>query len=496
MFCSTLPRLAKELARRWSQFSLPILLGMFALVLMSVPSGMQAQQLTGTISGTSYDQSGAVVPNATVTLKNEGSSDTRQSTSNSQGFFNFAAVQPGSYSVSVEAPGFRSWQEKGITVTQGASLTIPNIKLEVGATSQNVEVVTAAESVVPTDTGEVATTLNSALVDELPLQGRDAGELIKIMPGMAFTNGLSQGSSFSDRTVSSNSGPVGAYSSNGTQPNGAMAYMYDGANLVDPGNQGTQIANINSDMTSEIKVLMSGYDAAYAKGPVVFQAFGKSGTAQFHGEGYLYARNNVLNAEDSFQKSQGIGKVDAYEYYPGGNVGGPVLIPWTRFNKNHDKLFFWVGYEYMRQQPAGTLWQTFVPTPDMRAGNFSPASLAALPGTVSSHYANITAVPNGYPGGIIPSSAFDPEALAILKTYPAANVDPATHNGNNYQFLDQSPQNRWELSEKVDYAPTQNTKLTVSYAYQKENGSASGSGMVGTGFLTSLSLAADRADHL
>src|SRR5947209_6581695 len=123
--------------------------------------------------------------------------------------------------------------------------------------------------------------------------------------------------------------------------------MFDGANLVDPGNQGTQIADINQDMTAEVKVLMSGYDAAYAKGPVVFQAYSKSGGAQFHGEAYLYARNSILNSEDAYQKSQGIPKPDSHQYYPGGNIGGPVLIPWTNFNRERNKLFFWFGYEYM-----------------------------------------------------------------------------------------------------------------------------------------------------
>jgi len=95
---------------------------------------------------------------------------------------------------------------------------------------------------------------------------------------------------------------VGAYSSNGTQPYGAMAFMLDGANLVDPGNAGTQIANINQDMVSEVKVLMSSYSAEYAKGPVIFQAFSKSGGNAFHGEGYLYARNSALNSVDAYRQ--------------------------------------------------------------------------------------------------------------------------------------------------------------------------------------------------
>src|SRR5947209_13709782 len=134
------------------------------------------------------------------------------------------------------------------------------------------------------------------------------------MPGMAMTNGLSNNSTFSDRTVGTNSGPVGSFSANGTQPNGAMAFMLDGANLVDPGNQGTQIANINGDMVSEVKVLFSSYGAEYAKGPVVFQAFSKSGGANFHGEAYLYARNGIFNSEDAFQKAQGIKKPRSEEH--------------------------------------------------------------------------------------------------------------------------------------------------------------------------------------
>jgi hypothetical protein len=182
----------------------------------------------------------------------------------------------------------QGWQQTGIVLNQGDNRTLPNIALQVGKQTQQVEVVSSAEALAPVDTGEVSTTLNSHMVDNLTLTGRDAGELLKIMPGMALASGLNNGNNnagFGDRVVSTNTGPIGSYSANGTQPNGAMAYMLDGANLLDPGNQGTQIANINSDMTAEVKVLMSGYDAAYAKGPVVFEAFSKSGGSQFHGEG-------------------------------------------------------------------------------------------------------------------------------------------------------------------------------------------------------------------
>ena len=136
----------------------------------------------------------------------------------------------------------------------------------------------------------------------MSLGGRDAGELLKMMPGAAFTNGGTQGSGFNPKVTGTNTGPVGNYSLNGTQPYGSMAYMLDGANLVDPGNAGTQIANINPDMVSEVKVLTGSYGAEYAYGPVIFEAFSKSGGKNLHGEGYMYARNSTLNSWESYTK--------------------------------------------------------------------------------------------------------------------------------------------------------------------------------------------------
>ena len=408
---------------------------------------MFGQQITATLNGTTYDQTGAVVPSATVTAINQASGDKRVTVSNAQGNFTFSALPPATYTVDVSAPGFKTWREKNIVLAQGDNRTLPNIVLHVGENAQQVEVVSGAEAVAPTDTGEVSTTLNNHMVTDIAIQGRDAGELLKIMPGVVPNNGLNQGSSFTDRVVSSNNGPVGAYTADGAQPYGSMAYMLDGANLVDPGNMGTQIANINQDMTSEVKVLSNSYDAEYAKGPIIFEAFSKSGGAQFHGEGYLYARNGVLNAVDSYVKSQGSTAGSEHYYYPGGNIGGPVILPFTKFNHNHDKLFFWTGYEYMAQTPQPSVYEFFVPTSQMRQGNFSSSYLSSLGSQVAGSYPVAVQVPcalsasgapvgagcasatnpNGVslPGGIIPASMMDPNSLALLKLYPQPNVDPS-----------------------------------------------------------------------
>jgi hypothetical protein len=206
------------------------LAGLLGAVLALSGLSSNAQQLTGTISGTAYDQTGAVVPKAKVVLKNEASGDERDTVSGNDGHFVITAVQPGSYSIAVSATGFSSWQENGIVMSTGDSREVPNIKLNVGGNSTQVNVVAGADVIVPTDTAEISTTVNQEMINDFPLQGRDAGELLKIMPGMALNNGGSQGSGFNDKLVGTNNGPVGAYSSNGTQPYGTMAFMLDGAN--------------------------------------------------------------------------------------------------------------------------------------------------------------------------------------------------------------------------------------------------------------------------
>ena len=167
-----------------------------------------------------------------------------------------------------------------------------------------------------------------------------------------------------------NNGPAGSFSANGTQPYGSTDVYLDGANLIDPGNAGTQVANINQDMTDSVKYLSASYGAEYAKGPAVLQAFSKSGGQKFHGEGYIYARNTAVGyANDWYNKNQQLRRTNRTAltpqsfYYVGGNIGGPIFFP--HFNHNRDKLFFWAGYEYMDQHPYNSpVSQMNVPTTD------------------------------------------------------------------------------------------------------------------------------------
>jgi hypothetical protein len=466
-------------SRNRARFSALAVLSLFPVLLLAllafVTPSASAQQLTGTLSGTVYDQSGAVIPGAKVVLKNQASGDVRTAVADGSGRFVITAVQPATYSISVSAANFTSWQENDIVMSTGDTRDIPNIKLGVGGVATKVEVIGGGAAVVPTDTSEISTSINEKMIDSFPLQGRDAGELLKIMPGMALNNNAGGAqSTFNDKIIGSNNGPVGDYSSNGTQPNGTMAYMLDGADLVDPGNFGTQIANINQDMVGSIKFLSSDYSAEYAKGPSIFQAFSRSGGQQFHGEAYLYTHNAALNSVDAFTKAEGGTNAAQSYYYMGGNVGGPVLLPFTHFNRDRNKLFFWGGYEYMKQQPAGSIINYNVPNSCQLQGDFSNTTCSVAPGAINAwpkFYDQLTQnVPAGGTQTSFPTSDIDPNIGGILALYPKPNQTPSAGNGYyNYRYANTSPQNRWEATGKLDYAISDNTKLTGSYTYQHEN---------------------------
>jgi hypothetical protein len=319
------------------------------------------QNVSGSLAATVSDPSGAVVAHAKVVLRNEATGADRETVSNGSGFFNLPAIQPGSYTLTVSAPGFEVWQRTNIVFNQGESRTLPDVTLQVGVATEHVAVAADAEAISPVDTGESRQTMNATLVSQLPTQGRDAAELIKIMPGMGMNRGLSQ-SGWSSLVTQSNSGPVGQYSANGTQPYGGLTVTMDGANLVDPGNMGTQVANINKDQTAEVTLLNSAFGAEYAKGPVTFEAIGKSGTSHFHGALYLYGRLSALDSTDSYTRSYGGMKPTYSAVYPGGEIGGPLLIPGTGFNRKRDKLFFYIAPEGMNQVPQLITYAYFLPT--------------------------------------------------------------------------------------------------------------------------------------
>jgi len=463
---------------------LPVLVIACYLFCLSGTS-VKAQNANGTLTGTVADPSGAVIPGATVIMKNDQSGDERRTVSNNDGFFAINAVLPGDYSVTIQAQGFEAYTRKGVHFDLGDKRNLANIALKVGAATDTVTVTAATEQLTPVDSGEKSTVIGQKQLQDIAMVGQNAAEFIKILPGFAMTNtGTANGASFNGQVQNTGAGPVGSFSPNGLRV-AALDITSDGAHTVDPGCNCGQAVNNVVDMTSEMKVLTSNFGADNAKGPVVISAVGKSGGNQFHGEAYIYARNGVMDATNAFNNSEGTNpatglkvapKPDTSFYYPGANFGGPVILPHTNFNRNHDKLFFFVAYEYYKQTVqdlSHDVFNSVVPTPAERNGDFSAASLNSYFGSTlgAQGYALGAATSNKSIGvnGIIPASQFSPIGVNMFaKLMPQANVNPIQNNGYNYISSTTHSDNMWQFRPRVDWSINDNTKLFVSYNTQRD----------------------------
>jgi hypothetical protein len=453
------------------------LVGILFLALWA--ANVQAQSLFATLTGIVSDSTGAVVPGAKVTLRNEESSSTRDTVTDNDGYFTFASVSVGNftYEITVEAKGFSTYKGTGIALIGGDKRNL-NITMALGSTSETVTVAGTADLAVPVDSGEKSSVLTTKELENYIQVGSNAAEYIKIMPGFGIQNGTSNKANYTGETIGINgNGDAGsqsplnnAYSYNGLPAN-TLDITADGAHVSDPGCNCDTPVNPNAEMISEFKVLSSNFSAENQKGPIVISSVAKSGGTQFHGSAFFSARNYDLNANDALFNSEGLSRPQNKYYYPGGTIGGPVLIPKTNFNKNRDKLFFFTGYEYYYQVLDTGLLTATVPTAGMRTGNFSPSEINMLgtkdasggpPGQLNALGLKLC------PGGICPPSAMNPNTVALMNLYPLPNANPNANGGFNYANAEIFNQNNWQWMTRVDYNISDNTKLFVRYNLQHE----------------------------
>jgi hypothetical protein len=444
-----------------------LLLGLALCVSLVVGAPAALAQTTGsaTLRGTVKDPAGAVVPSASVTLVNEGTKEERKATTNDEGGYVFSAVTPGTYTVKVEAGGFKTTTQSGISVETSSTRGL-DLSLEVGQANETVTV-TTEQNQLETETGAKENTITAKQIENLSIVSRSALELLRILPGVVAPDNTALESIAFGGGANANS----QYHVNGLRGEQNNVTI-DGSRMIDIGsNNGTTIT-ANPDMVQEVKVQTSNYAAEHGSSAVQISATTKSGSNAFHGSVYDYIRNYRFQANDRSNSINGIERPKSKYQYPGGTFGGPLLLPFTKFNRNRDKLFFFVGYERYYQQVDEGSGLFRVPTLKERQGDFSEALAAGQNVTVPAGCTAGGVVGNNNdnsdvaPGGNLAPCA-DPFGKALLNLFPAPNR-AAAYGGNNYVYSVLRPNNRNQFTSRFDYNISDRTRLYVRAAREYE----------------------------
>ncbi|MGH9607052.1 MAG: carboxypeptidase regulatory-like domain-containing protein [Terracidiphilus sp.] len=441
-----------------------------------------AQQTTGTVSGVVQDKTGAVIPGASVVVTNLDNNSQRKTVSNGTGEFSVPGITAGlRYQVRVEMPGFTTWQSQPFPLHPGDRISFTDIRMQVQTASTQVTVeATDNQSIKPLDTPERSDVITAKDLATLAIEGRDATELIEMLPGFAMVENQVNNQGPNNAVVGM-SGPTGSYSANGAGPTG-LAAILDGVSITDIANNTGTVQMIDQAMIQNIKATTSTFSAEYAKGPAVLNANTKAGGTSYHGAAYLYTRNTVLNANDWYNNYLQQSRPPGTFYYPGGNLGGPLWIPGTRFGPHNKKLFFFVGYEYYNQNYSPETLGSWVPTMSERQGDFSQQSLnTELCGARPDGKQNLNSVqpmcdtlnyqPNGpsIANGIVPQSAANSSGAALVNWLPLPNADPfVNEQGYNYVQPVVQTQNGSILHARVDFDLNDNNKFYATYGRQAQ----------------------------
>lgn len=434
-----------------------------AIVLLALMSSKAvfAQITTATVVGTVTDRSGAVVPNASVTITNTDTNLTRAARTNSSGQYRFDLLPIGHYALEVTASGFKKFTQTGIVLTLNQTATV-DVGLDLGSITETITI-TGAPPVVNTSSAEVGTTVESEQIVNLPLVNRNVYDLLELTPGFQHQEMDQKTLGIQQQLTFMNGGADGGI--------GSTSYYLDGGlNMTGVRNTGNAIPN--PDAIQEFRVQTNSFSAIYGrtKGTVV-NVLTKSGTNDLHGSAFEFVRNTIFNANDWGNQSA---TPPFHRNQFGGTFGGPL-------KKN--KIFYFLSYDGLRQitpnfrnnivvpysncgasVPASQCVGT-APGAGERAGDFSsdlPAGNNKKTFTISDPIAGGTP----FMGNRIPANMLDPTAQYIIaNVVPLANqFDPITGRQDMWQGLvAPTPNNYDEGLGKVSLQLTKNQMVEGSY---------------------------------
>jgi Carboxypeptidase regulatory-like domain/TonB-dependent Receptor Plug Domain len=424
--------------------------GILALLgLVAALFTVQAQTITGSLSGRVADQQGGGVPNATVTVTEPSKKINITAKTGAGGDFSFAGLLPGTYTLSVEATGFKKLQRTEISLNANDKLATGDLTLELGAVTESVEI-SATAALLQTESVERSAAITGKQIENIEVNGRNPLDMAKLVPGVSFTTGSSY-------AVGNSGTGANIFVVNGARPSQNQLTL-NGIGNVDTGNNGGMNVSVSTDSIAEFKILTGSYQAEYGRSVgAQISVVTKSGTDDFHGSGYWYHRHEGLNADSFINNTRGLPRPLFRYNDPGYTVGGPIFIP-KLLERTRHKAFFFFSQEWQKQLSPNAAKNQIVPTALERQGDFSQ-SVDNNNRLLSSLGVAIKDPLNGqpFPNMLVPKTRIYAPGQALLNLYPAPNT-PQTSNFNyTSQVPGQSP--RRETLLRLDYNLTNNIRL-------------------------------------
>jgi len=408
----------------------------FASILALTVAPLVAQQAGGTIVGTVEDASGAVVPNAGISLLHVATGDTRQVRANERGEFTSTFMRIGEYTVTAESQGFKKRVATGIVVQVDQTVTL-RLTLEVGAVTEAVEV-TAAAALVDAATSSLGQVVENRKIVDLPLNGRNA-----------FALGLLAGNTIPMSGMGSNLPFVaggGRFSTNDVMLDGI-----DNNTSVNNNSIGRNGINFTPsvDAVAEFKVKTNNYAAEFGRSTgAIISASLKSGGNVFHGSAFDFLRNEKLDANNFFSNAGRVARQPFKQNQFGFTLGGPVIVP--KLYNGRNRTFFFTDYEGLRRHTSASSNIFDIPPPDYRVGDFSRYRYAIFDPRTRRLGANGQVVSTPLPGNRIPASLLNPGSVEVLKLLPEPNFGAAGADSRNFLRVASNPFSNNQYDIKID----------------------------------------------
>jgi hypothetical protein len=404
---------------------------LLVLALLTAPAAV-GQIQSGRIVGTVFDPNKAVVPNAAVVITSTATNQAQTITTNGSGDYVLTPVNPGFYRVEVAAKGFGTAQVNNVEVIVGQSARV-DVDLKIGDTSTRVEVM-AASPLLNTESGTLGQEVTNKQIVDLPLNGRSFYELARLTPGATLLPG------------SGNLLRIRANYESGTAISGVRgnqtSFYLDGVDTTDH-HQGGTLIQTSIDALQEFQIQQSEYSAEFRNAGGVLNGTTKSGSNEFHGVLFEFLRNDKLDSRNFFALQRDVLKRNQF----GGGVGGPLSLPKLYSGKN--RTFFFLNYEGMRQR-AGQVFNSLVPSPAQKSGDFSAAGLNTI-------YDPTTSSP--FPGNRIPAASLSPQAQFFAKYLSDPNA------GNRAIFAPSQVLNQDQFTVRVDQTINSTNRAFVRYSF-------------------------------